>query len=60
MIQGMAGIMDLTGEPDGDPQKAGVAFADVFTGLYGVIGILSAIRERDISGLRPANRYVSV
>lgn len=51
MIQGMAGIMDLTGEPDGDPQKVGVAFADVFTGLYGVIGILSAIRERDISGL---------
>jgi crotonobetainyl-CoA:carnitine CoA-transferase CaiB-like acyl-CoA transferase len=51
MIQGMAGIMDLTGEPDGDPQKVGFAFADVFTGLYGVIGILSAVREREVSGL---------
>ncbi|MFX9042759.1 CoA transferase, partial [Acinetobacter baumannii] len=36
MIQGMSGIMDLTGEPDGSPQKIGVAFADIFTGLYGV------------------------
>ena len=51
MIQGMGGIMDLTGEPDGDPQKIGVAFADLFTGLYGVIGILSAVREREASGL---------
>ena len=51
MIQGMSGIMDLTGEPDGDPQKVGVAFADITTGLYGVIGILSAVREREASGL---------
>ena len=36
MIQGMGGIMDLTGEPDGEPQKTGVAFADIFTGLYAV------------------------
>ena len=36
MIQGMGGIMDLTGEPDGEPQKIGVAFADIFTGLYAV------------------------
>ena len=50
MIQAMSGIMDLTGDPDGDPQKIGVAFADIFTGLYGVIGILSALREREISG----------
>ena len=34
MIQGMGGIMDLTGAPDGEPQKVGVAFADIFTGLY--------------------------
>ncbi|MBB3132442.1 crotonobetainyl-CoA:carnitine CoA-transferase CaiB-like acyl-CoA transferase [Rhizobium pisi] len=39
LIQGMCGIMDLTGEPDGEPQKVGVAWIDVFTGLYGVIGI---------------------
>ncbi|PVB60780.1 CaiB/BaiF CoA-transferase family protein [Labrenzia sp. 011] len=50
MIQGMGGIMDLTGEPDGDPQKIGVAFADIFTGLYGVVGILAALRRRDETG----------
>lgn len=50
MIQGMGGIMDLTGEPDGAPQKIGVAFADIFTGLYGVIGVLAALRRRDQTG----------
>ncbi len=50
MIQGMGGIMDLTGEPEGDPQKIGVAFADIFTGLYGVVGILAALRRRDQTG----------
>lgn len=51
LIQGMSGIMDLTGEPDGDPQKIGVAFADIFSGLYGVIGIQAALAEREKSGL---------
>ncbi|BCH55846.1 CoA transferase [Agrobacterium vitis] len=46
MIQGMSGIMDLTGEPDGAPQKIGVAFADIFTGLYGVIAIQAALAQR--------------
>ena len=50
MIQGMSGIMDLTGEPDGAPQKMGVAFADIFTGLYGVIGIQAALTERARTG----------
>ena len=50
MIQGMSGIMDLTGEPDREPQKIGVAFADIFTGLYGVIGIQAALIERQSSG----------
>ena len=50
MIQGMGGIMDLTGDPDGSPQKIGVAFADIFTGLYGVIGVLAALRRRDETG----------
>ena len=49
MIQGMSGIMDLTGEPDADPQKIGVAFADIFTGLYGVIAIQSALLQRHTS-----------
>jgi crotonobetainyl-CoA:carnitine CoA-transferase CaiB-like acyl-CoA transferase len=50
MIQGMGGIMDLTGDPDGEPQKIGVAFADIFTGVYSVVGILAALRRRDESG----------
>lgn len=51
LIQGMCGIMDLTGEPDGEPQKVGVAWIDLFTGLYGVIGIQAALAERKRSGL---------
>jgi crotonobetainyl-CoA:carnitine CoA-transferase CaiB-like acyl-CoA transferase len=50
MIQGMSGIMNLTGEPDGPPQKIGVAFADIFTGLYGVVGIQSALLQRARTG----------
>ncbi|MEL6196902.1 MAG: CoA transferase [Pseudomonadota bacterium] len=50
MIQGMAGIMDLTGPAEGEPQKMGVAFADIFTGLYGVIAIQAALAERARSG----------
>jgi crotonobetainyl-CoA:carnitine CoA-transferase CaiB-like acyl-CoA transferase len=50
MIQGMAGIMDLTGDPEGEPQKMGVAFADIFTGLYSVIGIEAALLERGRTG----------
>lgn len=42
---------DLTGDPDGAPQKIGVAYADVLTGLYSVIAIQSALMERDASGL---------
>ncbi|WP_416357265.1 CaiB/BaiF CoA transferase family protein [Aureimonas phyllosphaerae] len=50
MIQAMGGIMDLTGEPDGTPQKIGVAFADIFTGLYGVIAIQAALARRERTG----------
>ena len=50
MIQGMGGIMDLTGDPSGEPQKSGVAFADLFTGLYAVIAIQAALSHRDRSG----------
>jgi crotonobetainyl-CoA:carnitine CoA-transferase CaiB-like acyl-CoA transferase len=50
IIQGMGGIMSLTGEPDGPPQKAGVAYADIFTGVYSVVAILAALRDRDRSG----------
>jgi crotonobetainyl-CoA:carnitine CoA-transferase CaiB-like acyl-CoA transferase len=47
----MGGIMDLTGDPMGDPQKTGVAFADLFTGLSGVIAIQAALAHRDTSGV---------
>ena len=50
IIQAMGGIMDLTGEPDGPPQKPGVAHADLFTGLYGTVAVLAALRQRDRTG----------
>ena len=50
MAQGMGGIMDLTGTPDGEPQRAGVPIADIFTGVYSVIGILAALTEREKTG----------
>jgi crotonobetainyl-CoA:carnitine CoA-transferase CaiB-like acyl-CoA transferase len=50
IIQGMGGAMSLTGEPDGAPQKSGVAYADLFTGLYSTVAILAALRARDASG----------
>ena len=50
MIQGMGGIMDLTGDPEGEPQKIGVAFADIFTGLYASNAILAALHARAETG----------
>ena len=50
IVQGMSGIMDLTGEPDGAPQKIGVAFADIMTGLYSVIAIQAALAMRERTG----------
>ena len=50
IVQGMSGIMDLTGNPDGPPQKIGVAFADIMTGLYAVIAIQAALAARATSG----------
>ncbi len=50
LIQGMGGIMSLTGEPDGQPMKVGVGIADVMTGMYAAVGILAALRHRDLTG----------
>jgi len=50
IIQGMSGMMDLTGDPDGAPQKIGVAMADIATGLYSVIGIQAALIQREKTG----------
>lgn len=55
MVQGMGGLMSITGERDGmpgaGPQKAGVAVTDVITGLYAALAITGAIHERQRSGL---------
>ncbi|SBV34713.1 putative enzyme [uncultured Sphingopyxis sp.] len=50
IIQAMGGAMSLTGEPDGAPQKAGIAYADIFTGMYSAVAILAALRRRDVTG----------
>jgi crotonobetainyl-CoA:carnitine CoA-transferase CaiB-like acyl-CoA transferase len=51
MIQGMAGVMSITGASDGEPMKMGVAFSDVFAGLHAVIGIQAALYAREQTGL---------
>lgn len=50
LAQGLSGMMDITGSPDGPPQRSGVAVFDVVTGMHAAIGILAALRERDTSG----------
>ncbi len=50
LVQGMGGPMSVTGEPEGAPMKAGYAVADIYTGLYASVGILSALRQRDATG----------
>ncbi len=50
IIQGMGGIMDLTGEPDREPMRTGVAYADVFTGVYSVVAIEAALLAREKTG----------
>lgn len=50
MIQAMGGLMSITGEPDGEPVKVGVAVSDLFAGQYAVIAILSALQARTLTG----------
>jgi len=50
IVQGMSGIMDLTGAPDGPPMKIGVAYADILTGLYAVIAVQAALLQREQTG----------
>src|SRR2546423_5892174 len=50
MAQGIGGIMELTGAPDGEPQRTGVPVADIFTGVYSAVGILAALIERGRTG----------
>ncbi|MDH3228217.1 MAG: CoA transferase [Alphaproteobacteria bacterium] len=50
MIQGMSGLMSVTGEAGGMPMKVGVAVSDLFTGLYATVAILAALSQRERSG----------
>lgn len=49
-IQGLGGLMGVTGAANGEPQKVGVAVADLFTGMYATVAILAALRHRDATG----------
>ena len=50
LVQGMSGLMSLTGAPGGQPYRAGISVFDVMTGMHSVIGILSALHHRDLTG----------
>jgi len=50
IVQGMSGLMSITGEPDGPPMKVGVAVSDLFTGLYAAGAILAALRHAERTG----------
>ncbi len=50
MAQGIGGFMDITGTPDGEPMRAGVPVADIFTGVYSVVGVLAALAQREKTG----------
>ncbi len=55
MIQGLGGLMSLTGRPEGEegagPMKVGVALTDILTGLYATVGVLAALNQREQSGV---------
>jgi crotonobetainyl-CoA:carnitine CoA-transferase CaiB-like acyl-CoA transferase len=50
MIQGQSGLMSITGDPAGEPQKVGVALVDVMTGLHATIAVLAALNQRYVTG----------
>jgi CoA:oxalate CoA-transferase len=51
VVQGAGGVMSITGEPGGPPVRPGLSLGDIAGGLFGAIGVLAALRERDRSGL---------
>jgi crotonobetainyl-CoA:carnitine CoA-transferase CaiB-like acyl-CoA transferase len=57
IVQGMGGLMGLTGEPGRPPVRVGMAVTDIGAGMYGVIGILAALRVRDATGV---GQYIDV
>jgi formyl-CoA transferase len=50
MIQALGGLMSITGEPEGEPMKTGVAVVDLFAGQNAIIAILAALQARTLTG----------
>lgn len=50
LVQALGGLMSITGSPEGEPQKVGVALVDVLAGLFSSVGVLAALRHRDATG----------
>ena len=50
LIQGMGGMMSITGEPDGEPQKVGVPIADIMAGMYASVAVTAALRHAAVTG----------
>ncbi len=50
IVQAVSGLMSLTGEPDGQPYRAGISVFDVMAGLHGTIGVLAALNHRNLTG----------
>src|SRR5690606_7342957 len=50
LVQAMGGVMSITGEPDGEPMKVGVAISDITAGLYAATAILAALAARERTG----------
>ncbi|WP_299672177.1 CaiB/BaiF CoA-transferase family protein [uncultured Roseobacter sp.] len=50
IVQGMSGLMSVTGEPEGQPQKYGIAITDILTGVYATTAILAAVHQRETTG----------
>src|ERR1039457_620173 len=50
LVQALGGLMSITGSPDGEPQKVGVALVDVLAGSFAAVGILAAVRQRAATG----------
>jgi crotonobetainyl-CoA:carnitine CoA-transferase CaiB-like acyl-CoA transferase len=51
LVQAVGGLMSVTGDPEGEPQKVGVALVDVVAGLFATVGILAALRHRESTGV---------
>jgi crotonobetainyl-CoA:carnitine CoA-transferase CaiB-like acyl-CoA transferase len=50
LVQGMSGLMSITGDPGGPPYRSGISVFDVFTGLHSALGIVAALHHRDVTG----------